>query len=63
MSQTVPLSSPMPAAYLELFRSGRDTRDIAALAGVSEAHVYNLLHLARCADLGKPYQFKLMVRA
>ena len=51
------------STYLELFRSGLDTRDIARLKGVSEADVYNLLHAQRCAILGKPYQFKLMVRA
>ena len=55
--------SPVPATYLQLFRSGLDTRDIARLKGVSEAEIYNLLHGQRCADLGKPYQFKLMVRA
>ena len=51
-----------PSTYLQLFRSGLDTRDIARLRGVSEADVYNLLHGQRCADLGRPYQFKMMVR-
>lgn len=43
-----------PLTPLELFRAGRDTADIAATLGMSEALAHRLLNEQRSADRGRP---------
>lgn len=50
-------ASDLPSHALALFKSGKDTLDIARHLGINEPRAARLVWFARCRELRKPAEF------